>query len=71
MENLSDREREILSLVAMRLRNKEIAAHCGIAEKTVKNHVYNICRTLGIERKPGCQLRPSLIALWHDYKGAA
>jgi DNA-binding NarL/FixJ family response regulator len=36
---LSDRESEILDLIAKGLRNKEIARDLGIAEKTVKNHV--------------------------------
>ena len=43
---LSDREQEILDLVAQGLRNKEIATRLSIAEKTVKNHVSNILKAL-------------------------
>ncbi|MCW5944000.1 MAG: response regulator transcription factor [Fimbriimonadaceae bacterium] len=43
---LSDRELEVLKLVAQGLRNKEIAGQLGIAEKTVKNHVSNILKAL-------------------------
>ena len=39
---LTDREREILKLLALGKRNKEIAEELFIAEKTVKNHVSNI-----------------------------
>jgi len=39
---LTDREREILKLLAQGKRNKEIGEELFIAEKTVKNHVSNI-----------------------------
>ncbi|RYG32618.1 response regulator transcription factor [bacterium] len=48
---LSDREGEILDLVAQGLRNKEIAAKLDIAEKTVKNHVSNILKALQVNSR--------------------
>lgn len=48
---LSDREQEILDLVAQGLRNKEIASKLGIAEKTVKNHVSNILKALQVNSR--------------------
>jgi DNA-binding NarL/FixJ family response regulator len=39
---LTDREREVLKLLAHGKRNREIADELFIAEKTVKNHVSNI-----------------------------
>ncbi len=39
---LTDREREVLRLLAQGRRNREIADELFIAEKTVKNHVSNI-----------------------------
>lgn len=48
---LSDREQEILDLVAQGLRNKEIASRLGIAEKTVKNHVSNILKALQVNSR--------------------
>jgi DNA-binding NarL/FixJ family response regulator len=39
---LTDREREVLKLLAQGKRNKEIGEELFIAEKTVKNHVSNI-----------------------------
>ncbi|MFZ4507174.1 MAG: response regulator [Fimbriimonas sp.] len=48
---LSDRESEILDLVAQGMRNKEIAARLCIAEKTVKNHVSNILKALQVNSR--------------------
>lgn len=48
---LSDRESEILDLVAEGLRNKEIALRLSIAEKTVKNHVSNILKALQVNSR--------------------
>ncbi len=48
---LSDREQEILDLVAQGMRNKEIAAKLSIAEKTVKNHVSNILKALQVNSR--------------------
>lgn len=48
---LSDREAEILDLVAQGLRNKEIANRLSIAEKTVKNHVSNILKALQVNSR--------------------
>lgn len=48
---LSDREAEILDLVAEGLRNKDIASRLSIAEKTVKNHVSNILKALQVNSR--------------------
>jgi DNA-binding NarL/FixJ family response regulator len=48
---LSERESEILDLVAQGLRNKEIATKLSIAEKTVKNHVSNILKALQVNSR--------------------
>jgi DNA-binding NarL/FixJ family response regulator len=48
---LSDREQEILDLIAKGLRNKEIASRLNIAEKTVKNHVSNILKALQVNSR--------------------
>ncbi len=45
---LSEREREVLCLIAQGLSNKEIARCLGIGEKTVKNHVAAILDRLGV-----------------------
>ncbi|MGH7917128.1 MAG: response regulator transcription factor [Candidatus Binataceae bacterium] len=45
-EALTPREREVLSLVSAGLLNKQIAAHIGIAEKTVKQHRGQVMRKM-------------------------
>ena len=45
---LSDREREVLGLVAGGLSNKQIAAELGISEKTVKAHLTHVFRAIGV-----------------------
>lgn len=47
-EVLTKREIEILCLVAEGLFNKEIAYKLSISEKTVKNHVSNIFKKIGV-----------------------
>jgi DNA-binding NarL/FixJ family response regulator len=45
---LSQREREMVSLVAQGLRNKKMGEKMFISEQTVKNHLHNIFRKLGV-----------------------
>ena len=48
---LSDREREVLQLVARGHKYKEIAASLHISDKTVENHVRNILGKLQLSRR--------------------
>ena len=45
---LSQREREIVSLVAQGYKNREMAEKMFISEQTVKNHLHNIFDKLGV-----------------------
>ena len=45
---LSNREREIVALVAQGYRNREMAEKMFISEQTVKNHLHNIFDKLGV-----------------------
>lgn len=45
---LSQREREIVGLVAQGYKNKEMAEKMFISEQTVKNHLHNIFDKLGV-----------------------
>jgi FixJ family two-component response regulator len=46
-EALSQREQEVMGLVAAGLMNKQVAAEIGIVEVTVKVHRHNIMKKLG------------------------
>ncbi len=45
---LSEREKEVLTLVARGMANRAIAKSLFISEKTVKNHLYNIFKKIGV-----------------------
>jgi len=46
-DSLSPREREVMTMVAAGLMNKQAAAEIGISEVTVKVHRHNIMQKLG------------------------
>lgn len=50
-ETLSEREREVLALLAEGLSNEEIARELNIAVNTVRNHVRNILEKLGVRNR--------------------
>jgi len=51
LESLTDREREILALIADGLTNRQIGERLFLAEKTVKNYVSGLLAKLGMERR--------------------
>ncbi len=59
---LSQREREILRLIAQGLSNRQIAARLYLAEGTVKNYVSSILSKLGVEDR-------TQAALWAQQQG--
>ncbi len=62
---LSQREREIVALVAQGLKNKEMAERMFISEQTVKNHLHNIFDKLGVSDR----LELALYAIHHNLHG--
>lgn len=57
IEPLSDREREILKLIAKGASNREIAEALFITEGTVKNHVTNILSKLDVRDRTQAALK--------------
>lgn len=62
-EQLTERETDVLRLLAQGLANKEIAAALGIGEKTVKTHVSNILGKLGVVSRTQAALYAARIGL--------
>ena len=62
-EALSERETEVLRLVAQGRANKQIAAQLHIGEKTVKTHVSNILAKLGVQSRTQAALYAVRIGL--------
>ncbi len=62
VDGLSEREREVLQLVARGLPNKLIARELSISEKTVKAHLTQIFRTIGVTDR-------TQAALWAERNG--
>ncbi|WP_079054341.1 LuxR C-terminal-related transcriptional regulator [Streptomyces graminilatus] len=58
---LTSRERQVLSLLAGGPSNRVIARKLGIAERTVKAHLTNLMRKLGVESR----LEAALISNLH------
>jgi DNA-binding NarL/FixJ family response regulator len=48
---LTQRQRQLMSLVAMGLSNKEIAANLNLSEFTVKNHIYRVMRQVDAQTR--------------------
>jgi NarL family two-component system response regulator LiaR len=61
LENLTEREREVLDLIAQGLSNHEMAEKMVISEKTVKTHVSNLLSKLNLEDRT----RAAIWALKH------
>ncbi len=62
LEALSERERQVLGMVARGLPNKLIARELAISEKTVKAHLTSVFRTVGVTDR-------TQAALWAQRNG--
>ena len=62
-EALSEREAEVLRLLARGRANKEIGRDLGIAEKTVKTHVSSILGKLGVQNRTQAALYAGRVGL--------
>ena len=59
MPALTDRQRQVLRLVA--LTNREIGMRLEIGYQTVKNHLSDIYRVLGLDSSPAGKRTPALL----------
>lgn len=58
--DLTQRERDVLQLIAVGLSNREIADTLSLGLPTVKNHVQHLMRKLGVHRRSDAAL------YWHE-----
>jgi DNA-binding NarL/FixJ family response regulator len=63
IEHLTDREREILKMVAAGAANREIAEALFITEGTVKNHLSNVLSKLGVRDRTQAALKAKELGL--------
>lgn len=63
LERLTEREREVLALLAQGLTNRQIAEQMVVSESTVKTHVSNVLDKLGLEDRT----RAAIWALKHGW----
>jgi DNA-binding NarL/FixJ family response regulator len=68
-ETLTDRETDVLRLLAEGQANKEIARSLHIGEKTVKTHVSNILAKLGVQSRTQAALHAMRIGLVATQQG--
>jgi LuxR family transcriptional regulator, maltose regulon positive regulatory protein len=61
--SISAREREVLRLVCVGLTNREIAARFSISESTVKTHLDNIYRKLGVNSRTQASVQAQILGL--------
>ena len=57
---ITDRQRQIVALIAAGCSNQEVGRHLGISARTVKAHCDTLRRKLGVERRrqiPGAYYR--------------
>ena len=62
---LTEREREVLHLVASAMTNKQVAATLYISEQTVKNHIKNIMQKLHAKNRVELTLHAKRLASKH------
>ena len=62
LASLTAREREIAGLVMSGLRNKSIAGELQLCEGTVKIHLHNIYRKLGIRNRTALLVQGQLLS---------
>jgi len=65
-ETLTPREREVFSLVAAGLLNKQVATELGVAEKTVKQHRGNVVDKMAAQSVAELVLMAERLGVRHD-----
>ena len=64
-EDLTERERQVVELIARGLGNKDIAAHLAISTKTVRNHITSIFSKLAASTRAQVIVRAREVGFGH------
>lgn len=62
-EQLTNREIEVLELLALKLSNREIADQLFVSPNTVRNHIVHLCQKLGVNNRRAAVLRARQLSL--------
>ena len=62
--NLTEREKQVLTLVSQGLTNKEIVSSLDISSRTVEFHLNNIFKKLGVSSRTSVALLAEKIGLF-------
>lgn len=68
--NLTERERDILELLALGWENKRIARRLVLAEKTVRNHITGLFRKLEVPDRNAAMMRARAVGIGVEQKAA-
>ncbi|MCA0922059.1 LuxR C-terminal-related transcriptional regulator [Pseudooceanicola nanhaiensis] len=68
-QQMTEREREVLSLIGRGLRNAEVARELGIAESTVAGYIKAVYRKLGISSRAEAAWHAARLGLHHGGEG--
>jgi RNA polymerase sigma factor (sigma-70 family) len=65
LKNLTERERDVLGLLAQGMTNKEIARSLTITQNTVKRHIKSLFAKLGVNTRAAASARAISIGVGH------
>ena len=71
LAKLTERQRQVASLISMGHTNAEIASTLGLSVSTVKNHVEHIVQKMGVHRRAVLAAYLASGARWHQQRGRA
>jgi len=69
LADLTEREREVLALMAEGRSNRAVARRLGVSEKTIETHIATIFSKLGLLPEPDDHRRVLAVRVWMQARG--